>query len=271
MMGVFVAAVLAAGQTGAIQLASPGLQSVHLKADEVAFYSDHLAQQLTLRGVPVVTQSEIVALLGLERQKQLLGCSDAATSCVAELANALGADGIVTGSIGKFGGQIQINVKIIRLRDARTVALFSSHVATTELVLPELTRGAEQMAPIIREAFGMKAVEASSSGEFNIWPAILPAAVGVVGVGVGTGLFIAAASNDNRLRTAGVTSYVLTYDQATAMAAQEKTMQLAGIITMSVGAAALVTGVVLAIVTNQDAPSVAVTPTLGGAAIVGSF
>lgn len=268
MLGVTLSLCLAAGSAG-IQLASPGLQSVHLKADDVAFYSDHLAQQLTLRGVPVVTQAEIATLMGLERQRELLGCSDASSSCLAELANALGADGIVTGSIGKFSGRIQINVKIIRMRDARTVALYSAQADTSDEVITLLTAGAEQMAPIIKEAFGIKAT--SSSAGFHVWPAVLPAAVGIVGVGVGAGLLIAAGGNDTRLRTAGVSAEPLTLQQANAMVAQEKAFQAAGAIAMSVGAAALVTAVIVGIVSNQEPPAVTVAPTLGGLSIAGHF
>ncbi len=76
MLGLTLSLCLAAGQAG-IQLASPGLQSVHLKADDVAFYSDHLAQQLTLRGVPVVTSAEIATLMGLEhRDRRPVGASE---------------------------------------------------------------------------------------------------------------------------------------------------------------------------------------------------
>lgn len=56
-------------------------------------------------------------MIGLERQKKLLGCADDRSSCVAELAGALGTDGIIVGSPGKPGTNFTISLKIIRARD----------------------------------------------------------------------------------------------------------------------------------------------------------
>src|SRR5688500_16256709 len=86
-----------------MKLALPGLQVVGIDPKLGAFYGEHFAQQLTLRGARVTSTSEISALLGLERQKQLLGCSDEASSCMAELAKALGVDGLALGDVAKVG------------------------------------------------------------------------------------------------------------------------------------------------------------------------
>src|SRR3974377_675727 len=47
----------------------------------------------------VIGQREITAMISLERQRDLLGCSD--TACLAEIGGALGADQLVTASLGK--------------------------------------------------------------------------------------------------------------------------------------------------------------------------
>lgn len=49
-----------------------------------------------VEGLAAINSQEIVDLLGAERQKQLLGCSEDATSCMEELAGAVGADELVT-------------------------------------------------------------------------------------------------------------------------------------------------------------------------------
>lgn len=61
-------------------------------------------------------QSDVQAVLGLERQKQILGCSEE-TGCLAELSAALGAPWIVTGTLARLGKSIRIDLKLIRTRD----------------------------------------------------------------------------------------------------------------------------------------------------------
>ncbi len=67
-------------------------------------------------GFVVITTSEVATLLGYERQKQLLGCEES-SSCIAEIAGALGADLIATGSIGRVGETYALSLKAL---DART-------------------------------------------------------------------------------------------------------------------------------------------------------
>src|SRR4051812_11218194 len=59
----------------------------------------------------VITQADIKSILGLEAQAQLLGCAEA--SCMVDLGGALGAAYLVTGSLGKLGGQMQLTLSLI--------------------------------------------------------------------------------------------------------------------------------------------------------------
>lgn len=102
-----------------LKLVAPGLQVVGLDPKIGDFLTEHVAQQMKLAGVDIITQREMASLLGLERQKQLLGCSDASSSCMAELASALGADGVLLGDLARFGGRIQINSRSSRRRRRR--------------------------------------------------------------------------------------------------------------------------------------------------------
>src|SRR5689334_3557653 len=100
-----------------VKLAAPGLTGLNTSEEEVAFYTEHLASQLTLRGLQVTTAKQISTLLGLEKQRELMGCKDAASSCMAELASALGVEGLVTGSVGKFETSYRINVSVVATSD----------------------------------------------------------------------------------------------------------------------------------------------------------
>src|SRR5438045_2465034 len=87
-----------------VRLASPGWSMVNVDARVGEFFADHFANQLGLQpGIQVTTKGEIASLLGFERQRQLLGCSTDQASCLAELAGALGVDGLISGSIARFG------------------------------------------------------------------------------------------------------------------------------------------------------------------------
>jgi hypothetical protein len=141
-----VAAALAAKPPAPVKLAAPGLSGFNVSPAELEFFTEHFAQQLTLQGLQVTTAKQISSLLGLERQREIMGCKDAATSCMAELAAALGVEGVVTGSVGKFETSYRVNVSIVAASDGRTLAAFSSRAGTSEEVLENLTTAARQMA-----------------------------------------------------------------------------------------------------------------------------
>jgi hypothetical protein len=71
-------------------------------------------------GVQLITQDEIAALLGLERQKSLLGCGD--DKCMAEVGGALGVDRLVTGRLSKVGETWLFNLKALDPAKAKVVA-----------------------------------------------------------------------------------------------------------------------------------------------------
>ena len=121
MTSAFVALMLLSAAP--VRLAAPGLGLVNVDEKLGSFFTEHVAQQLKLARLDVVTQKEMQSILGLERQKQIMGCGGE-NSCMAELASALGADGMVLGDIAKVGGRFQINLKIIASDSARTLAVF---------------------------------------------------------------------------------------------------------------------------------------------------
>ena len=129
-----------------LKLAAPGLSGVDVSEAQATFFSDHFAQQLTLRGLQVTTSSQIGTLLGFERQRNLLGCKETGGSCMAELAAALGVDGVVTGSVGKFDQTFQVNVSVVSALDGRTLSAFSRKVNGSAAVLDALNDAADQMA-----------------------------------------------------------------------------------------------------------------------------
>ncbi|MBK7863126.1 MAG: hypothetical protein IPJ65_31850 [Archangiaceae bacterium] len=84
--------------------------------------SESLAAEANRTGLfDVTTQKDISTLLGLERQKQLLGCSDESSSCLSELAGAIGARFVLSGSVTRLGDTFQLNVQTLDTVRAQTI------------------------------------------------------------------------------------------------------------------------------------------------------
>src|SRR4051812_20243769 len=88
-------------------VASPTWATVDVKPELAGFYADHLAQALRAQGLSVITASEMRTLLSEQRQLQLLGCN-ADSSCLAELANALGTQLTLMGSIARLDESLEV-------------------------------------------------------------------------------------------------------------------------------------------------------------------
>ena len=66
--------------------------------------------------------SDIAALLGVERQRQMLGCAELGDSCAVELGGALGSRWLVAGAISSAGKRLRLDVKV--LDSTQGVAVF---------------------------------------------------------------------------------------------------------------------------------------------------
>lgn len=132
-----------------IRLAAPGFSASKVEPSMADFVSEHFAQKLSLEGISVLSSSEVKALVGLERQRQLMGCDE--SNCMAELADALGADGVITGSIGKFGQVFQVNIKILSSNNAGTLSIISRKAYSEEELLTLLDEAAEIAALDLKE------------------------------------------------------------------------------------------------------------------------
>jgi hypothetical protein len=88
---------------------------------------DALAGELRRRpGVSVLTQADVAALLGVEKTRQMLGCSE--SGCMAEIGGALGADRVVHGSVGRVGESLVVNLSALDPRRAVAAASVSERL-----------------------------------------------------------------------------------------------------------------------------------------------
>lgn len=207
-----------------IKLAAPTWKFVGVEESKGEFFADYLAQQIALTGVRVTTAAEIQSLLGLERQKALLGCST--DSCTAELAGALGVDGMILGSLATIGKSLVVNVKVVKASDGRQLAVFSQKMANDEELLDWLTRTAQELSAQVRRELGGKPVSATSAATPTPAPvpeqalsagpstssalrphAWIPAAAGGVMLLVGSGAWYLAKDAESDLRTGPFPNY----------------------------------------------------------------
>ncbi len=140
--GLLIVSLLAAGPD--VKLAAPGFAKLALSQEQANFFTNHLVTRLSERDwLRVVSSDDISTVIGLERQKELLGCNESKTNCIAELAGALGVDGLITGQVAKVGKSYQVNVKVLD-PSAKPLFVYSSErLPSEEAMLDELNKVAE--------------------------------------------------------------------------------------------------------------------------------
>jgi hypothetical protein len=110
------------------------LPLVHLggvSKETAQLLGDALAGELRKRtGVSVLTQSDVAALLGVEKTRQMLGCAEA--GCMAEIGGALGAERVVHGSLGRVGASLIVNLSALDPRKAAAAASVSDRLRGAE-------------------------------------------------------------------------------------------------------------------------------------------
>lgn len=166
-----------------VKLGAPGLSFVGLPPDRGEFFVDQLASQLESLGIRVITAQQITSLLGNARSKAVLGCGDeASTACLVELANAVGVDGLINGSLGRFGDSYQLNLVVVDARDGSMLGSFSGRADGEKALIELLGAAARELGPQVgrklkkpvisfpRNALGFNLISAALNGfaELNL-------------------------------------------------------------------------------------------------------
>ncbi|HZN91344.1 MAG TPA: FlgO family outer membrane protein [Myxococcales bacterium] len=274
-LAVLVAVSAAPDQQPQLKIACPGLSGVKVSDREALFYSEHLAQQLAAAGAKVTSDREISAVLGLERKRQLLGCSESSSQCVTELAGALGVDALVVGDVARLQQRYQVNVKLISVASTTLLAAESERADTDEQLVDALTtiagrlarRGAERLSRSLVPEGRMGSGTSHSGG-----PPILAIALaggGVAAAGFGGYAYTQAGARYEDL--------LATTDPATALQLRNDGIfwRTATQLGLGVGAAALVGAAVTFFLGSAPAPApevaVSLSPGGGGVALSWSW
>jgi hypothetical protein len=99
-----------------------------------AAWQERFVSRLRTDGLKVTTAQDVQQLLGLERQRALLGCSSEG-SCLAELAGALGVALVLSGNVAKSESGFVASVRVLRARDGHVLASPSERVTTEAALL----------------------------------------------------------------------------------------------------------------------------------------
>jgi TolB-like protein len=72
-------------------------------------------------GFDVISQADVSAMIGFEKQKQMLGCSED-SSCLAEIGGALGVDFVLSGQVGQIGSRYHLSFQLLDSRRGKVAA-----------------------------------------------------------------------------------------------------------------------------------------------------
>ncbi len=239
-MPFVVFALLAAAP---VQLASLELTASNAPPETARSLSNTLASRMSDTGlVRVTTPADIAAALGVERQRQLLGCNE--STCLAELAGALGARGIVTGELARIGEVFQLTVRVL---DSGTVAPIFSVIErrqSLEALLIAVDQVASDAARSCARHFGTVA------RRLNVGP-VVGLSVGAAGLAV-AGVLLGLAGADH---AALVSKRPASFAEAQQVAARGNGTQLAGLVTLAIAGVVAIGGLVwLLVAPEQDVP-----------------
>ncbi|MDQ3265538.1 MAG: hypothetical protein M3Y59_18085 [Myxococcota bacterium] len=113
----------------------------------------------------VITQADIAAVIGVERQRTLMTGGECNTdACMTELAGALGSRYLVAGRLDRYGDKYVLTTSVFDSRSASSLAKPRAEVPAQER-LPE---AAASMGQQIRAALGDKAGRVQSAGPFSL-------------------------------------------------------------------------------------------------------
>jgi TolB-like protein len=83
--------------------------------------TDIVVSEVARYGMDVVSKSDIAAIVGFEKQKALLGCSEDST-CLAEIGGALGVDYMLTGQVGQIGSRYRISLILVDVKKGKVAS-----------------------------------------------------------------------------------------------------------------------------------------------------
>jgi TolB-like protein len=242
----------------------PGFSGLDAKVADAM--SERFASELGKgSGVRVVTRRDVEQVLGLERQKALLGCSESSNSCIAELAAGLGANAMITGTVVPVGSKVTVTLRLIDARDGRVVSSESARLRDLDAAQDWLDAQAPMTRTKVIEFFGSAELKQKTAPPSVNWLPWVTTGLGAAAAVSGAVLFASSKGDAQALRD--VTPSSTLNISETAKSGQTK--ETAGVILLAAGGAVLVGGVIWGVVSStRPSASVGLAVIPNGSAIV---
>jgi TolB-like protein len=225
--------------------------------------TQQLETELSRSGdVVVLGQRDLVATLGLERQRQLLGCSD--EGCAFEMGSALSAAWMVGGTLGGAGERLRLDLRVLRLKDSVAVWRDGRTFVDPGDLFPTVT----QLAAAARSSFAPGPVIASPATR-SAGPWVLMGAGAVLAAG--GGVAIGAARAEFEAVQSRVDRGNLTVDEGMRRTETINAVIIAGVVGASAGGVALLSGLIWKLAEPPLTPVVTLSPNGMNFAVGGVF
>jgi TolB-like protein len=171
-----------------------------------------LTEAASFRGLDTIGRSDIQSMLGLERQRQLLGCTEDA-SCYAEIGGALGVDYLLVGSVGKIGALVRLDLKLVDGNRARVVGRVGTSLdARMEGLVEAVQNGVRALLHQVSPADPV----ARPTGPAR-WPAWVAIGTGAAALAGGVTAAVMASSQYKELKASqGQVGFAGSYDTKSA-------------------------------------------------------
>lgn len=121
------------------------LEAVGASRDDAHFVTAEIAKTFASAGtVEVLTATDLRRLAALESDKQAAGCEQ--SSCLAELANAMGAQYVVFGSIGRIDRDYVLEMSLFEAANARNAGRRDARAASLSALHDQVAREVHALA-----------------------------------------------------------------------------------------------------------------------------
>jgi hypothetical protein len=162
---------------------------------EKQLIGDLIATKIDKLGLDVLTAADVREAVNLQAQSETLGC-EADSSCLAEVASAMGAKYVVFGSIGRLGKNFVINVNLFDQSNAHSAARETIRAENLDVLPEKIDAGVTALVANIAPA--QAPPPATPEPAMNPMMLVGGGALGVGGLatlvfGIGTVLFDGAA------------------------------------------------------------------------------